>query len=292
MHRHELAFEEGDDFGEQVIPDDETTVENVLAALEKYDQQLKESGMIDDATLKTQAFDIDETAELDKVSREALAHTLRSVWGRLGMRDAHNVIAERLERLDPELLTELDEHRAECIYFDTAEKSWKKLGSEPVTSARVLAQLQPPNKPSQPAKGVNLAELQEVQGRKAANLLIGIKINSDQLLGWAMGSPAKKQNLIRLAFVLREEPSLCDMRKYLKGMHEEERPEVLTIEEVLDRSVAEIAAHMQNYMFERSEKGSASAWEPIDYEQYNRTMQYAYYSLQLIDRIRKDMQVE
>lgn len=296
----ELPIDNRDDYGfgeperditsyiiEELTVIEPGSVENVLAELESYDRELKAAGQLAQDT--PTRFEVDSMDEFSEQAREDLAKNLRSVWGRLGMRHVDEVTGERLAEINQEILEELDEFRAECLFFDTAKKTWKNLGSEPVTASRVLGQLQPPTKPGRPACGVDVVKLQEAQAYNAVTLLRSIKIDSDQLLAWGFGSPAQKHNITRLAYVIREEPCLLDLRKYLSGSGKEERPETITVEEVLEDAVVGIKVFMQNSMYERSLQGTTPSWEAIDYEQYNRAMQSAYYSLKLIDRIRKDM---
>ncbi|MBI2009374.1 hypothetical protein HYS84_03095 [Candidatus Saccharibacteria bacterium] len=291
-----FSEEEGSDIPE-IEEVDETSVEDVLADLERFDQELRRTGKLEPPTVEEQY--LTETGgeagilpELSEQSLEAFAGGLKTVWARLGLADPRNITLAQIENLRPEVLLQLDKYRAESLYFDTAKKVWQKLGSEPVTAARLMAQLQPPDNPSKPARGVDLDKLRTEQKSEGLAYLRRIKIDEDQLFSMMVGPTPKQQNIIRLAYVLQEEPALKDLREFLGGKGNKKRPKVLKSEEVIDMIVMELSSYMRQYIEARQRMKAGYEWESIDYEQYNRAMSQAYYSLRLADQIQKDMRIE
>lgn len=257
---------------------DEGSVEDVLAKLALFDEQLREAGMLEPTG-----------AELSEQSLKRFARDLRDSWTRLGLSDPEKLTTSKLRDLDPELILQLDIYTAEILFFDTAKKIWRKLGSEPVNTDMILGQLQPPNDPGRPAKGVDLDRLRSEQRDEAFAYLSWIGIDREQLANMLLGSPQRQHNVIRLAYVLSEEPALKELRKqYAKEAKTIDQPR--QFEGVAKRVLNELKDYIFMYKeIRRKFCRPEAAMGYLDHVQFERAMKLAENSAGLIDLVLEDM---
>lgn len=276
---------------------DETSVENVLADLTHIDEELRDADKLEPPHIgKQYPGETGDTVgllpELSEQSLKTLTADIKNVWTRLGLADPRNFTVTKLQELRSEILLQLDVYTAEILYFDTAKKTWQKLGSETVTTDRLMAQLQPPEDPSKPARGVELNKLRSEQRMEALGYLKGIGIDGDQLFSMMIGPPPQQQNIVRLSYVLSEEPALKELREVFVKRQSNDLSEPLKFEEVVDMIVRELVVFIRCYIAQRRRMAATQKLESIDYEQYDRAMGCAKNSLNLIGLIRQDMSIE
>lgn len=228
----------------------------------------------------------EEEQELSERTLTRSAKDLRRVWTRLGLADPSKCTANRLRDLDPEVLLLLDEYTAEVLFFDTAKKVWGSLGSEPVYTELLLGQLQPPVDPAHPAKGIDLDKLRLDTRENAEDYLKELGVNEGQLRAMNLGDPQQQHNLVRLAYVLAEEPGLAKLRQqYEREVFNRVDPlDLVDLAKSIRNELKNIMFHYKEDL-RRHASPNGSPMEYIGHLQFDRAIRTAESSLYLVEQV-------
>jgi len=292
VERHNSFPEPPDDSSDSPEEIEETSVDDVIAELQRIDEHLITAGQIvppkEDEDLEITA-GVPDFSEISERSLKRFVKDLRGVWTRLGLVDPEKCTFTKFSSLDPEVMLQLDVYTAELLFFDTAKKVWQKLGSEPVRTDMILGQLQQSSDPSTPTKRVDLVRLRSEQRDEAFTYLGWIGIDREELTEMLLGSPQQQQNVIRLSYVLSEEPALGQLRNQYAE-------ETKTLEEprMFEKVAKKVRNELKNYIYlykedRRRLSQPEAAMEYLDHVTYERAMNSAEKSLGLIELVLEDI---
>lgn len=279
---------------------DESSVEDVLDYLTKYDEDLAASGMIpeDDSTEESgqvgYGFPLDpeifEAEHLEEEQDNGWSNYIRDIRRSLttiGIADPSSIVKENVMQLRPELLEKLEPLTAECLYFDVARKTHTRLGAyEQVSWRRLVEQAVPDTQPI-----VDLEVLQLEQRIKALGDLAELGVDANELSKMVQKGSSfdihkniVQQNVNRLAFCFEDEPSLRPLvtalkkrTKKVQARSEWDEVPAASFDHIakLGRRVLELRIDRLNRDRQTSESleyDNPRRWDSIDEEAYKRRM--------------------
>jgi hypothetical protein len=137
---------------------------------------------------------------------------------------------------------------------------------------------------------MDLDALRKEQRSEAELYLIWVGVDSEQLKGLVLGSPQQQHNVVRLAYVLSEDPALEKLREqYAK--ESQDREEALTFEGVAKKVRNELKNYIYKCKEDRRQPTKPDApMQYIDHVHYDRAMGAAEISIDLISRMLKSME--
>lgn len=262
--------------------------------LTRLEEELRLAGKLPESAIEEAReveLDVADELELNDEFIDALTEDMQRVLGAIGLTDPENITADRLRELDAKTINQLDEATAELLFFDTRHEVWKWLGSEKVTADHYIGRLSPPDYLADKVSQVDLEELRRTRRARAADMLPKIGLDEIEMNTMLLGDATQQQNVLRLAYVIEEQPQLKGLLKELffaQRMGEES----LGFNELVGKIKAELISKIGVANEELSSKAVQGSLDNIEAELYYRGLEELRIDFMILDLIDRQATVE